>query len=153
KGGGEFARLMRQAAQQFQSQRRWLAALAVCWQCAELDEQPLADELLATTLSGVADDPSRLPVTVAAVEYLCHTQQLHRADQLLQTLLADKGNTGRASLWRLAAFLADTSHQRPRVFSCLERALEIEYRALPDVIDVQAVRQDYGNLLGYYSER
>src|SRR5262249_12446664 len=121
--------------------------------CAELDEQPLGDELLATTLTAVANDPGRLPVNVAAIEYLCHTQQPERAEQMVQALLADKGNAWRPSLWRLAASLAGTNRQRTRSVSCLERALGLEYRALPEVIDLQAVRRDYGTVLASYAER
>jgi tetratricopeptide (TPR) repeat protein len=37
-----------------------------------------------------------------------------------------------------------------RSLECLERALDAEFQKLPETIDVQAVRQEYGRLLGHY---
>ena len=37
-----------------------------------------------------------------------------------------------------------------RAIECLETALDLEYDHLPDVFDVQPIRNDYGRLLGHY---
>src|SRR5262249_56346867 len=56
----------------------------------------------------------------------------------------------RAALWRLAGKLAGRRDRTARALECLEKALELEYAQLPEVIDLQAVRRDYGALLGHY---
>src|SRR5207244_13616827 len=48
--------------------------------------------------------------------------------------------------------LAAQRKQRARAFVRLAEALELEYRARPEWIDVQAVRRDYGALLDHYAE-
>src|SRR5262249_28075045 len=57
-----------------------------------------------------------------------------------------------AALWRLGKRIADECHMTVQALSCLEKALEIEYRHLPAAIDLQEVRTDYGALLGHYQQ-
>src|SRR5262249_16380124 len=58
----------------------------------------------------------------------------------------------RPLLWRMAARLAARRDQPAREKECLGRALDLEYAALPDVIDVRTVREEYGKLLEHYRE-
>ncbi len=39
---------------------------------------------------------------------------------------------------------------KARQMECLERALEAEYQNLPDVINLETVRGEYGKLLSHY---
>jgi tetratricopeptide (TPR) repeat protein len=152
KGPDSWEQVIRQTADGALAQNRYLAIIALAWQCAELDDQHLADDLLASVLGRLTGDPQRLPVTVAAVEYLWSTHQFEQADRLVQPLLADATFAQRPSLWRLGARLAAQRKDTARQFACLEKALDLEYQHLPDVIDLQPVRQEYGALLGHYTE-
>ncbi len=143
--------LMRQTAATLIAAKRRPAAVALAWQCRQLDDAPLADHLLGLALDGVPDS-ERLVTTLAVVEHLWQADQLPRAEQLVRGLLADQALAQKPGLWRLASVLADRRGAPDRAVAALERALDLEYRDLPDVIDLQPWRRDYGRLLGHYQE-
>ncbi|MBV9124538.1 MAG: hypothetical protein JO112_14365 [Planctomycetes bacterium] len=128
------------------------AVIDLAWQAWQLGDQPLADHLLADALDHLTEGPERLKTMVSAIAFLMRTQQYARADNLLQPLLNDKYFSQRAGLWRLGEQIAGQRGQKARARACLEKALEIEYRDLPEVINLQAVRSDYGALLDHYQE-
>src|SRR5205085_3067607 len=103
-----------------------------------------------TALDGIKDEKERLGLSLAGLRFLWQTGQLPQADKLLRDLLAHKEWGKHAALWRLAGKIAGRRDQTARALECLERALELEYAKLPEVIDLQAVRRDYGELLGHY---
>ncbi|NQT16569.1 MAG: hypothetical protein HQ582_27665, partial [Planctomycetes bacterium] len=111
----------------------------------------LADEVFSSAMAGVKAD-QRWATTLAAVEYLWHTDQRARADAVLQNLVNDKRHARTASLWRLAAVLADEQGLTGRSLACRQRALEIEYDELPDTVELKPIRQQYGALLDRYQE-
>jgi hypothetical protein len=147
-----YADLLRETADRWVKENRRVAAVALAWQAWELEAPALADDLLARALDGIADHEKGAAPTLAAVEYLAQTHQYDRADKLLQGLLADTKLAEHPWLWRMGYQLAMQRKQPARAYACLAQALELEYRALPEWIDVAAVRQDYGALLGYYAE-
>ncbi|MFI4983058.1 MAG: hypothetical protein ACHQIO_22130, partial [Nevskiales bacterium] len=147
-----FGKLLRDSAAQLVKDGRRVAAVALAWQCWELEAPTLADELLTAALDGISDREHRGAPTIAAVEYLAQTHQYDRADKLLQGLLADEQFARDAGLWRMGYQLALQRKQPARAFTCLAQALELEYRQMPYWIDVAAVRSDYGALLGHYAE-
>jgi hypothetical protein len=142
--------LLREEGDRLLLRQDTLGVLTLARQAALLDDQRLADELSATVLRQVAHDPRPPALGVAAIEYLWATHQYQRADALVGSLLAKSAYADRPSLWRLAARLAGERHHAERQRDCLDRALELEYRHLPEEIDLEAVRQDYGTLLGQY---
>jgi len=148
----QFAPLLRDHAARLVKDGRRIAAVALAWQCWELEAPALADEVLATALAGLPKDRHRAAPTLAAVECLSQTHQYDRADQLLQGLLDDPQLAQHAGLWRLGYQVALQRKNPARAFTCLAQALELEYRARPVWIDVQAVRNDYGALLTHYAE-
>ncbi len=148
----QFAPLLRNHATRLVHEGRRIAAVALAWQCWELEAPALANELLTTALAGLPKDGRRAAPTLAAVEYLSQTHQYDRADRLFQTLLDDEMLAQHSDLWRLGYQLALQRKNPARAFTCLAQALELEYRAAPAWIDVQAVRTDYGALLGHYAE-
>jgi predicted Zn-dependent protease len=97
-------------------------------------------------------DERRVGPTFAAVEYLAQTRQYDRADRLLDGLLADGKLAGNSELWRMGYHLALQRKQPAQAFARLAEALESEYRARPEWIDVQEVRRDYGALLNHYAD-
>ena len=126
------------------------AVVTLAWQCRQLGDEALSDNLLAAALRDPADDVDRLLVTLAAVEYLTQTSQAATADALLQPLLAHPQFGRSPHLWRLAAAVASTSDQAAPAVYCLEKALELEFQDLPPVINLQQVRNEYGTLLAHY---
>jgi tetratricopeptide (TPR) repeat protein len=121
----------------------------VAWQCRQLGDQPLADDLFSEAFAGLPDE-DKLRTILAGVEYLWQTGQVPRAEALLQPLLKDSTLAQRPSLWRLAALLAGQRQPGLPAVPYLEQALELEYSELPELINLQAVRSDYGTLLAHY---
>src|SRR5207249_2247288 len=108
------------------------------------------DAKLTTAPNGVKDKKERLGMSLAGLQFLWQTSQFPQADRLLQDGLAHKEWGKHPARWRLAGKIAGRRDQTARALECLERALELGYAKLPEVIDLQAVRRDYGELLGHY---
>ncbi len=108
------------------------------------------DNLLTVPLSGIKDDRDRLETYLAAVELLTHYNQEARAEKLVLELLENKHFREIPFLWRLASRLADRLGQPSVALDRLERALDLEYRDLPEVIHLQSWRQEYKRLLDHY---
>src|SRR5262249_3497951 len=151
KEAAQFHDLVRKTAASLIEKNRRVSVIALATQCRQLDELALADDLIANALKGVSDE-DRLATTLAAVEYSWQSGQNARADDLLQGLLATRDGEQNASLWHLASAMATQQRKLGRAVVCLDRALEIEYRHLPKLINVQAVRHDYGRLLNAYQQ-
>jgi tetratricopeptide (TPR) repeat protein len=130
---------------------RRYAVLGLAQQCERVGDPALAEELLDIALDGVSAK-DRLQLTLAGIEWLCSFHGYDRADALLQPLLADKPASEDATLWRLAARIASARREPARSFSCLEKALELEYRRA-GVTDLEGVRNEYGALLAHYEAR
>jgi hypothetical protein len=143
--------LMRDACATLLERGRRSEAVRLAWQCHVIGDQALAEDLLTSVLAGVTDK-DRPATVLAAVEFLWHANQQARAEKLLETLLNDPQCAGQAALWHLAAVLAVSRGSTARALSCLERAVEIQYRELPDIINLQEVRSDYGGLLDLYQQ-
>jgi hypothetical protein len=144
--------LLRQTAALLIERKLRPAVLTLAWQCWQLDDALMANHLLGIALDGIKDDKERLALTLAGIDFLMETGQLAQADQMLRKLLDDPKLAGRASLWRLAMQLAERRNQSARVLECLEKALDAEYRDLPEVIHLETVRREYGKLLGHYQD-
>jgi hypothetical protein len=155
----EWTPLMKQTAERLLKDKHRLAVINLAWQCWQLGDAPLAENLLTASLQGITDDSERLLVTVSAVEYLLATSQDVRADTLVTPLLQNAAYAKRPGLWRLAAQVAQrrdgmarqqTFPQTARAITYLETALDLEFQNLPEQINLQQVRQDYGQLLNHY---
>jgi ferric-dicitrate binding protein FerR (iron transport regulator) len=151
--GGEdvsWTALVRETAKQLLTDRHRNAVVTLAWQCWQFGDAPLALNLLADALRNPADDAERLSVSVAALGFLMGTNQNAEADSLLQTLLDQPQFASKPMLWRLGARIAEQRSMTAKAIMCLEMALDLEYRDLPKVINLQQVRQDYGTLLNHY---
>src|SRR5262249_34096705 len=142
--------LIRQTAAKFIQEKRRPAAVALAWQCWQLEDAPLAANLLALALDGTQDDAELLLTHLAAIEFLSQTNQHMQAERLLQPLLKHAKFSRCAYLWRLGAQIAEKRQQTARSMECRERALGIEYRHRPDEINLETVRKEYGKLLDHY---
>jgi len=161
--------LIRQTSTRLIADQRRAAVLVLARQCWQLGDEPLANHLLDEALDQL-DGKARLRITLAGMSFLVETGQFARADQLLDGLLAAAPGDVRprlpgraplagraplpgpalAGLWRLGADLAERRDRKARQLECLEHALDAEYRDLPEVIDIAAVRKDYEKLLAHY---
>jgi ferric-dicitrate binding protein FerR (iron transport regulator)/tetratricopeptide (TPR) repeat protein len=126
------------------------AVVLLAWQCRQLGDPALADDLLELALRDLADDAERINVTLAAVEYLWSIQSFEHADRLVGTLSAMPELQKQPRLWRLSAKLAEKRGRTLRQFECLEAALDREYARMPEVFSVEPVRNDYRSLLNHY---
>jgi tetratricopeptide (TPR) repeat protein len=97
-------------------------------------------------------DKETLSITLAGIEYYWQSGQQAKADEVLQALLKTDKGSANASLWRLASAVATKQRKLGRAVACLDKALEIDYRHLPKLINLQVVRADYSQLLGAYQQ-
>jgi len=151
-GQQEWATLMREAGKLFGERKARAAAVSLAWACYQLGDQAMADELFAPTLIGLDAGPERFYGTLTGVDYLYRTTQYARADQLLKTLLDDEKYAAMPDLWRLAARLAEHRGMTARSLAALERAMELEFASMPAVVNLQAIRAEYGQLLTRYQQ-
>jgi hypothetical protein len=148
-GGAAWSGLMRRTALALIEQKQRPAVLALASQCWQLDDKVTADDLVAVALDGLGEKERR-PMKLAALEFFWQTGQLGRADGLLRELLRDPELARRAGLWHLGAQLAERRQMPARELECLERALDAEFRDLPEVVNLKAVRAGYEKLLNRY---
>jgi hypothetical protein len=142
--------LMRRTAAALIEQKARPAVIALAWYCWQLEDYPLAQNLYALAFDGITGDGERLLTSLAAVDYLRQTNQLDEAQRLVESLLNHEKFAQWAGLWRLGRDVAASRGKTARATECLERALDLEYRHLPDVINLETVRRDYGTLLEHY---
>jgi tetratricopeptide (TPR) repeat protein len=146
-----WAPLMRGTAARLVKDNNRLGALALARQVSDLNDPLLANNLLDITMTGEMKKEETIIVDFAAIEYLETTGQMARAEGLLRGLQEIYPNA--PALWRMAANLADKREQRAEAIACLEKALDLEYAHLPEVIGLQQWRKDYGRLLTYYLDQ
>jgi tetratricopeptide (TPR) repeat protein len=148
-----WAEFVHKAGRKLVEQGRRPTVLTLAWQCHQLGNDNLGNELLAIALAG-AEPGERFAVSLAGIEYLATTGQQARALALLEPLLADNDTAQMSPLWRLGATLAQQQAMTARSAKMLEQALAIEYGALgaSDVVNLENLRRDYGELLGRYGE-
>lgn len=143
--------LIRKAAKQFVEKKERVAVLLLARQCRELDDAPLADDLLAVALDDLPAGKERFGLTMAVVETFLANGQHQEAERALQTLLDDQDVSGR-QVWRLAAKVAEAREQNGKAMEYFDRALDAEFSSLPEIINTEAVDRDYGKLLSHYQE-
>ena len=149
--GEEWQSLVRKTATELIDKGARAAAIRLAWQVRNQGDQPLSAEIVATAVSAVPDE-QRLKTALAAVEFFWQTAQYPRADTMLVPLLDDARYAKWPSLWRLAGQVAQARGMTARALRFFEQAMELEHENLPDVVNLQAIRQDYGQLLNRYQQ-
>src|SRR5205823_6921499 len=127
------------------------AALALAQQAWDVGDGPLATTLAAMAVTG-GEDKDKTALTLAGIQFLAQTDQVADADGKLRELLSDKELAQKPGLWRLGVKFADERALPDRALECLEKALDAEFHDLPETVDLEAVRADYGRLLGKYEK-
>jgi tetratricopeptide (TPR) repeat protein len=145
-----FADLLRRTADDWVKHDGRLAVLLLAEQCWQLGDPAQSARLRDVALAGITDDAERLRVTLTAMAFLRQNNQVAPADDLLRPILDTLAFAAEPSLWRLGALLAGQRGQPNRAVECLERAVDLEYGHLPEVVNLQAIRTDYGLLLSHY---
>jgi hypothetical protein len=146
---GTWAALMRETAKLCAEKKARPVIVTLAWQCYQLGDVAMADVLLDAALDRVPDEEKTLTL-LAAVHFLNATGRHDRADALVRELLAEEKLAKAPGLWRLASQVADNRQDKVRAIECLETALNLEFDRLPEVFDVQPIRNDYGRLIGHY---
>jgi ferric-dicitrate binding protein FerR (iron transport regulator)/tetratricopeptide (TPR) repeat protein len=144
-----WAKLMRETAAKCAEKKARPVIVTLAWQCYQLGDIAMSDTLLDQALNKVPADEKAF-TGIAAVHFLNATSRHDRADQIVRDLLAEPALAKSSAMWRLASTTADSRRDQVRGIECLERALDIEYDRLPEVFDVQPIRNDYGRLLSHY---
>jgi ferric-dicitrate binding protein FerR (iron transport regulator) len=141
---------LQETARELIEKKQRAAVVVLAWQCRDLGDQPLADNLLALALEHFDSDGERLAVTLSAIEYLSRYNEAVRAARLLDELLTKAPFDRLPGLWRLASKLAEERGDRARSVEALEQALEREYPHLPEVINLEPWRNDHRKVLDHY---
>ena len=124
---------MRRVCDQLIERRQRPMAIALAWQCRQLDDADLGDNLVEQVLTGVPDD-EQIGTTLAALEYLVVAGKHDRADALLKRLLSRQPYSESPALWRLASRVASDGRRLARSVSYLERAVDLEYESASEEI-------------------
>ncbi len=144
-GSPAYEAFLRQAGQQLARAKKAHSLLALAYQAQQTLDSAITDELL--TLACTAAPASDHNFDLAALSCMWQTKRLARADVLLQKLLAQEALASQPGLWRWAAQLAQERGMTAKVVACLDRALDLDYRQLPDVVNLEDLRRDYRALL------
>ncbi|MCI0380341.1 MAG: hypothetical protein L0215_22380, partial [Gemmataceae bacterium] len=146
---GSYIQFLRERTEDLIKDNRTNAALILAWQTHQLGDSNLADELF-TYVMAKTPAKERTWAILTGVEYLWQTGQFARADVLLRQIMDDPKVAERPAVWRLSSVLAQRRGLAARSVAALEKAMDLEYRQLPEVINLQVVRSDYGGLLNHY---
>jgi hypothetical protein len=146
-----WADLMRQTARRLAKARDLAGVLALAEQTRLVGDPAIGEELYDVARES-APAAARPLLALAAAKHLANAGQHAQALARLEPLLKDKRLAGSAGLWRLAAELAGRRNLTGRAVAYLEKALDLEYRDLPEVVDLPKVRADYGGLLEQYQQ-
>ncbi len=132
-------------------QERYYTATLLVWQLWQLDKRTLANELFQRVLAS-APAKYKTSTQLLGLEYFLRTGQEDRAGVLLQDLLTDEVVARNSALWRFSASLAQKRGNLARSATALEKALDLEFKDLPDVINLAPLRDDYRQLLNHYQQ-
>ena len=127
------------------------SALVIAWRLHQLDQRDAAERILAAVTASLRPR-ARLAWTLPCIAYLWTTDQRARAGAMLDTLLADEDYAEMPRLWRMAAEMAAQNDHLARAAECLERALDLECAAVPNEVNLDRIRVDYGRLLQWWAD-
>ena len=149
--GGRWQATIRAAAKKLIDAGARPSAVYLARQVQQAGDPALAEEVFDMALAD-APENQRLGLTLARIEHDRQTRQLPRADALLQPLLTDKRYGGLPGLWYLAEAIADARGMTARAIGFRQRAMEVEFAHLPEKVNVEVIRADYGQLLSRYEK-
>ncbi|MBW3540110.1 MAG: FecR domain-containing protein [Planctomycetes bacterium] len=145
----QWRRLMRNSHDAALAAGSRTSALRLAVECARRGDRALAETLLDRAMRGLvpADDP-RLALQAYAIAMGLDAPA--RAERMIAPLLQDRRFNDRPLAWRWAA---DAAHRRGDMQAAVERmdrAFDIAHDKLPEVVNVQSLREEYGELFAFY---
>jgi ferric-dicitrate binding protein FerR (iron transport regulator)/tetratricopeptide (TPR) repeat protein len=150
--GGAFGALMRDAAVTLAKRGQRGLILSLAWQAQQVGNPQVANDLATRCVEGAGPSLERSLARLGVTYFYMHTGQTARADTMLKLLLAEEPFNKSPTLWRLAAQLAMQRGHLARSVACQEQALDLDYADLPPVVNLQAVRAEYSQLLTQYQQ-
>ena len=150
-GPARWANMMHEAAGNLMKLGDRPAVIALAWQCRQVGDQVMGEELVDMAVAGVGEG-DRVAVSLEAMRYYSNAGQPNRAEAIIASLLADKKNTANPWLWRIGAVTAASNGNAALSLRCLEKAMDLEYAEMGELVNLQAVREDYTQLLSAYGQ-
>lgn len=145
--------LLNKAAKSLVEKKHRDGVLLLAQQSWELGDETTAERLREQALDGVGAGLEGLFLRLRAVAFLRRAGNKAEAQTVLAGILGNPEYVGMSSLWRLHNTLARERHQPAEALAYLERALEIEHRSAPEIVDVAKLRSGYGELLSTYAKQ
>jgi tetratricopeptide (TPR) repeat protein len=145
----EFIGFIRANADTLIEKKRFGLAFQLAAQMDQLGDAALCDEVLAAILAK-ASDKERNALTLVCVQMQAQRKNFAQADRLLVKLLADKELAKHPQIWRGRSAVAKQLGQTAESVRCLEKALDLEYDELPEVVNLESIRADYRLILEHY---
>lgn len=150
-GAPRFVAHTRKALDEMLTKKQYGLAFQLAKQMEQLGDEAMSDEILTTILEkGSAEERNGL--TLVAVNFLAQRKNYLQADRLLAKLLEDKKLATYPDLWRWRSTLNRDANQVATSIACLEKALELEYADLPELVNLESIRTDYRALLTHYQK-
>ena len=134
--------------------KRFALAFQLARQVSQVGDDVLADESLNAILNVKATRDETQMLRLAGATFLAERNSFARADSLVQKVLEDSSLTlqaqSQSALWRWRAELTQGAGKTAASIACLEKALDLEYADLPEIVNLDSIRADYRTLLGQY---
>jgi tetratricopeptide (TPR) repeat protein len=147
----DFIGFIRKTADELLAKKRFGLAFQLAAQMDQLGDQALCDEVL-TAILAKASDKERNALTLVCAQVQAQRKNFAQADRLLARLLTDKDLAQYPELWRGRSALTKQLGQTAESVRCLEKALDLEFADLPEVVNLESIRADYRLLLGHYQK-
>ncbi|MCH7726879.1 MAG: hypothetical protein IH991_10410 [Planctomycetes bacterium] len=126
-------------------------AVLLAWQCYQLGERDLSRQLLTKVLRHTPKK-QKLATSVLATQFLWATKQYVRAEQIVKLLLDEDQFAKMPQLWNLGMQLARQQGKTALALARQQRLTELRFEMIDGTVDVNVVRQQYGDLLDGYKK-
>jgi tetratricopeptide (TPR) repeat protein len=133
------------------TKKRFGLAFQLARQMDQLGDEALSDEILAAILDRASSE-ERNGLTLLSAGFQAQRKRFVQADRLLAKALEDKDLAKLPGLWRWREQVSRDFGQSASSIACLEKALDLEYADLPELVNVELIRNDYRTLLNHYQK-
>jgi tetratricopeptide (TPR) repeat protein len=144
-------KLVKKAGAMLATKDRPVELIALAAQCVRNAEQDLGQSLFESAV-GELDLDEHPYVAVAGLSYARQAEDWATAEKCLQALLRDDQRLRMAGLWRQASDIAAQLGDEDESLRRYEQAIELEFADLPDMINLEQFRQEYGPVLARLEE-
>ncbi|MDA1013149.1 MAG: VIT domain-containing protein [Planctomycetota bacterium] len=149
-GDARWFKLVRVVMDEYRKREARSALIALALQSHRLGDADLATSGYDLAVEGVTLD-EQPGFLVECLEFHRERKQWEQANSLFERLIKLDTFSKNAQLWRAGAKLANESGNLELEVRRLERSVELEYATWPEQVDLQMVRQRYGELLDRFA--